>query len=392
LLYELLSGVTPFDSKTLREAGYGEIQRIIREVEPPKPSTRLNQSSDDLPRLAKLRHAEPKKLSTLLRGELDWIVMKSLEKDRTRRYETASDLAEDIERYLDNEPVRAAPPSRMYRFNKLVRRNKAAFSAAAVVAIALILGIIGTSWGMVRANAAVDRAEAMQDMLVRTTTVLGNPLAGAEEQDLIRQEMSEFAAVLAQTHGEEHPDVLRVRSLMVVSEWYQALVEMQQGNRQRAMRVRQNVADIYPKVQRALPADEALRFAIENARTQSVIFFTQDPSAKAEAYGPLINTLDQASRANDETTLGLLLEQTSHLYHAEHLSEADRALADYMKRRDAAAVSASRMLDYYHELVVEHVLTNATDSEVVARFMRDFYRADYFELYDPDSPEWFYGE
>ncbi|MCI0677309.1 MAG: serine/threonine protein kinase, partial [Phycisphaerales bacterium] len=115
LLYELLTGTTPFDSASLRAAAFAEIQRIIREVEPPKPSTRLSQSLDTLASVAAHRHTEPRKLGTIIRGELDWIVMKALEKDRTRRYESASGLAADVQRYLEDEPVQACPPSVGYR-------------------------------------------------------------------------------------------------------------------------------------------------------------------------------------------------------------------------------------------------------------------------------------
>jgi tetratricopeptide (TPR) repeat protein len=141
LLYELLTSQTPFDAKELLRAGLDEIRRTIREQEPPRPSTRLSTMlGADLTLIAKHRHAEPPKLIHLLRGDLDWIVMKALEKDRTRRYETANGLAMDIQRHLGNEPVAASPPSNLYRFQKIVRRNKLVFACAAIVMAALALG------------------------------------------------------------------------------------------------------------------------------------------------------------------------------------------------------------------------------------------------------------
>jgi Tfp pilus assembly protein PilF len=158
LLYELLTGTTPFSSKELRSAAYAEIQRIIREVEPPKPSTRLSSNTDTIASVAARRHTEPKrKLGTIVRGELDWIVMKALEKDRQRRYETANGLAMDIRRYLAGDAVLAAPPSAAYRFRKFVRRNRAQVAAAALIALALVLGMAGTAW---QAKAASDQAAA----------------------------------------------------------------------------------------------------------------------------------------------------------------------------------------------------------------------------------------
>ena len=131
LLYELLTGRPPFDPKTLLQAGLDEIRRIIREVEPVKPSTRLNTLADaDRDTTARQRGTAPAQLSLLLRGDLDWIVMKALEKNRNRRYETASGLALDIQRHLHNEPVFARPPTTAYRISRLIRRNRLVFTAA----------------------------------------------------------------------------------------------------------------------------------------------------------------------------------------------------------------------------------------------------------------------
>jgi serine/threonine protein kinase len=153
LLYELLTGTTPFEAKRLRQAAFEEVLRIIREEEPPKPSTRLS-STQELPSVAAMRGLEPSKLSGLVRGELDWIAMKCLEKDRNRRYETANELARDLERYLHNDPVQACPPSAGYRLRKFVRRNKGPVLVAATILLVLVGGIIGTTCGMLRARAA----------------------------------------------------------------------------------------------------------------------------------------------------------------------------------------------------------------------------------------------
>src|SRR5215510_13948919 len=123
LLYELLTGVTPLDEETLRQGALDEIRRMIRETDPPKPSTRLLTLGGRLAEVAKRRHAEPSALSHLIRGDLDWITMKALEKDRLRRYETVNGLAVDIERHLQNEPIAARPPSKFYRAHRWIRRN-----------------------------------------------------------------------------------------------------------------------------------------------------------------------------------------------------------------------------------------------------------------------------
>jgi len=159
LLYELLTGQTPFDPKRLLQSSLDEVRRTIREKEPVPPSTRLSTMlGADLTAIARNRNVEPPALIHLVRGDLDWIVMKALEKDRARRYETASGLAKDIERHLADEPIVARPPSGIYRFQKLVRRNKLAFAAAALMAAVLVTATAISLWQAVRANRQARRA------------------------------------------------------------------------------------------------------------------------------------------------------------------------------------------------------------------------------------------
>ncbi len=163
ILYELLTGTTPLESAQMKEAAYVEILRLIKEVEPPKPSTRLS-SSESLPSVAAQRNIDPKLLTRSITGDLDWVVMKALEKERTRRYSTANGLAEDIRRHLADEPVSAGPPSTSYRVHKFIRRNRAGVIAAAATTIALLLGVVGTTSGMLWAlseqREAVEAREA----------------------------------------------------------------------------------------------------------------------------------------------------------------------------------------------------------------------------------------
>jgi len=160
LLYELLTGTTPFTTKELRSVAQVEIQRIIREVDPPIPSTRISRNSDTIVSVAAKRQMEPRRLGTAIRGELDWIVMKAMEKDRQRRYETANGLAADIRRYLAGEAVVAAPASVSYRVRKFVKRHRVMVIAGSVVGAALVLGVVGTSVGLWEANRQRGLAEA----------------------------------------------------------------------------------------------------------------------------------------------------------------------------------------------------------------------------------------
>ena len=161
LLYELLTGTTPLDRQKFAQAAYDEVRRLIREEEPPKPSTRLS-SSESIASIAAQRHLEPAKLSKLLRGDLDWITMKALEKDRTRRYETANGLARDIQRYLNDEAVEACPPSTGYRLRKFAHRNRAGLTMAAVIALLLVSCLAVSTWQAVRATRAERIARAAQ--------------------------------------------------------------------------------------------------------------------------------------------------------------------------------------------------------------------------------------
>ena len=185
LLYELLTGRPPFEPERLRRAALDEICRIIREEEPVRPSARMTTlTSDELTETARCRMAYAPRLVGELRGDLDWLVMKALEKDRGRRYANATAMAEDIERYLQHEPVTARPPSALYRLQKLARRNRLACGAAVVVVAALVAGLTVSTWMFFREQQARQQAELrayLSDMnlAARMTAVRMGGLAGA---------------------------------------------------------------------------------------------------------------------------------------------------------------------------------------------------------------------
>jgi serine/threonine protein kinase/tetratricopeptide (TPR) repeat protein len=184
LLYELLAGSPPFSRKELETAGMLEMLRVIREQEPSKPSTKLS-SSNALPTLSANRGTEPAKLTKLVRGELDWIVMKALEKDRNRRYETPNGFAMDVQRYLADEPVQACPPSAGYRLRKFARRNKGPVLAASLVGLALVGGIVGTTLGLVRAKQERKDAIAARDSEAEQRRI-------ADEERAVAQAVNDF--------------------------------------------------------------------------------------------------------------------------------------------------------------------------------------------------------
>ena len=210
LLYELLTGETPFDRTRLRTAAFEEVLRIIREEEPPRPSVRLS-SCETLASVAANRQMEPHKLGTLVRGELDWIVMKALEKDRSRRYETANSFALDVKRYLDDEPVLACPPSAAYRFGKLARRNKSAMVVASLILFFVTLLGSGAGWavrdraareGAARHERQTREAEVAQEKATRQTLINERVTLALEEARKRHQEGRWWEALNAAKRAE----------------------------------------------------------------------------------------------------------------------------------------------------------------------------------------------
>jgi serine/threonine protein kinase len=209
LLYELLTGRTPFDRERFKQAAYEEIRRIIREEEPPKPSTRISTLGQAASTVATQRKSDPRRLSKLIRGELDWIVMKALEKDRTRRYETASGFAADLQRYLTDEPVLACPPSVGYRLGKVMRRHKTLLAAGAAFVALLVAGTTISVWQAALARAgwnAADQARAAEEAEATRARAAEQRAVAADQENrrtLARQYVARGTERLEQGHPTE---------------------------------------------------------------------------------------------------------------------------------------------------------------------------------------------
>src|SRR5262249_34159488 len=211
ILYELLTGVVPFSRKELEQAGLVEMLRVIKEIEPPRPSTKLSHSGA-LPSIAAQRQMEPRKLTALVRGELDWIVMKALEKNRGRRYETANGFALDVQRYLEGEPALAAPASRMYRLRKFVRRNRGPVAAAGLVLLTLLGGIAGTTYGLIRAEER--RVEAGKARAAESQRADGE--RKAKQEALAERDAKDKALIAEKQARDNHMAALRAMSDEVI--------------------------------------------------------------------------------------------------------------------------------------------------------------------------------
>ncbi len=190
LLYELLTGTTPLNMVRLRGTAFAAILLMIQEEEPPKPSTRLSESKETLPAMSAHAQTDPAKLAKVMRGELDWIVMRALEKNRNQRYETANGLARDIERYLNEEAVEACPPSASYRLRKFGRKHRAALSTAAALIALLVLGAAVSTWQAIRARQMEQQAMVERDHALEARTEAETARKGEAKEKSVAMAMA----------------------------------------------------------------------------------------------------------------------------------------------------------------------------------------------------------
>jgi serine/threonine protein kinase/tetratricopeptide (TPR) repeat protein len=246
LLYELLTGTTPLSLRETLQRGYEEMLRTIREEDPVRPSTRVSSLGETAAAVAKARHADTEHLSRSLRGDLDWIVLRCLEKDRTRRYETANGLAADVRRHLADEPVLAGPPTARYRLRKFVRRNRSQVVAAGALLALLVLGVVGTSLGMVRAQREADRAERELARATEIKQLIVGMLQGIRPDEARGADTELLEAILDDTAS-------RLAAGQVTDE----LV---------AAEMHALIGDVYSRISRLEEAQEHLSAALETRR------------------------------------------------------------------------------------------------------------------------------
>jgi serine/threonine protein kinase len=247
LLYELLTGSTPFDTGELLKSGLDEIRRVIREEEPVRPSTRLSKLGNaDLTTIAQQRKSEPPMLIRAVRGDLDWIVMKALEKDRTRRYETANGLALDVQRFLGNEVISARPPSKLYKLQKTVLRNKLLFTGIGVIAVLLVVSLIIVSASLAKERESKRAAVAASAKSQQVTTFLKDMLNGAgpiaakgRDRTMLTEILDQTAFRLGTELSNQPEDEAELRSL--IGKLYEEMGEAGKGEAmaRRALAIRQ---------------------------------------------------------------------------------------------------------------------------------------------------------
>jgi serine/threonine protein kinase/tetratricopeptide (TPR) repeat protein len=279
VLYELLVGASPFDPGSLRSGTLAEIQRRIREQQPPAPSTRLSRFGEDATDVAERRRLDASGLRRRLKGDLDWITMKAMEKERSRRYASASELAADIERHLINEPVLAGPPSTVYRLGKFVRRNKAVVAGVTVAFAALAVGTGVATWQATRARAEAHRAIAIKDFLANTIGAADFIVAGRRLE--VADVLDEAAEGLQETFAGEPQVEAEVRHLLGLSyfsmsefekslEQLRAALEMRRQilgeNHRDTLETAHRLGDILVSMWQHGEAEEILRDVVERRR------------------------------------------------------------------------------------------------------------------------------
>ncbi len=248
VLYELLAGALPFDARQMRKAGYDAIRRLIIEQDPPRPSTRLSTLGEHATAVAQARGTAPARLRGELRGDLDWITMKALEKDRSRRYETANGLAADIRRHLQNEPVTAGPPSRGYRLRKLVRRNRGVFTALAVIAVVMVAATIVSAAMYAREQRASRLARREATRAAQVSRFMGEMLTGVGPHVARGRDTELLRAILADTEKRlsaelaDEPDVEAALRLQLshtyrqMNDWEAAAAQLERVKQLQAAR------------------------------------------------------------------------------------------------------------------------------------------------------------
>jgi serine/threonine protein kinase len=278
LLYELLTGSTPLEKRTLKEVAWQELVRLIKDVEPPKPSTRLS-TSGSLPSVAAQRKGEPAKLSRLVRGELDWIVMKALEKDRGRRYETANGLARDVQRYLADEAVEACPPSVGYRLRKFTRKHRGSLTTAAALVALLVAGAAVCAWQALRAM----RAEAAA--IVARDAEIAERQAAQEQRDRAADAEGQAQASAAQARAEEQKATRSAAEAEAVLRFLQDKVlaaarpEGQEGGQGRDVTIRAALDAAEPAIAAAFADQPAMEAAIRHTLGRTYRFLGEPASA-----------------------------------------------------------------------------------------------------------------
>jgi eukaryotic-like serine/threonine-protein kinase len=411
ILYELLAGSPPIEANQFKRGAILEMLRMVREVEPPRPSTKVS-TALALPSIAASRDIEPAHLKQALKGDLDWIVMKALEKDRARRYETANGFAADVLRHLAYEPVVAAPPSRAYRLRKFVRKHRGGVAAAGVVMLALLAGMAGTTWGLIRESRANAELAGANAELARANTDVNRSRAAVQARyDLAVDAIKTFHTGVSEDFllKEEKFKNLRDRLLESASDFYGKLGALlkdaaDRPSRRALLRADYEVADLTNTVgrkeaaleahRRVLEAQEAMAAApgadaetkTEVGRSLTAIATLLEGIGKTDeavaTYGKAAQLLDAqvgpdraaapllTALADCRSRLGYLLYSTGHADQGLLVLRQARTDQEALVEAGRAAKEASRDLASTINRIGNLLLTTGRSSEALVEYRK----------------------
>ena len=412
LLYELLTGATPLDPERLRSAGLAEMQRVIREGETPRPSTRLS-TIGGLDAVAASRRIDPRRLALQLRGELDWILLKTLEKDRARRYDTVAALGEDLRRYLENEPVQAGPPTLIYRVRKFVRRNRVPMFAGAGLATMLLVGLAGTSIGLMQATNAERRRSAEATWANRVASLQATPFLSPRMREAYLTEWESRLGNLRETLPSDHPDMVRQQGLIAVWGWDAYVgdevkatitrnIELEIANAKvtyldfglesdieaptsiftplpapllsreasdQAQRWGVRLVQACLQARKHLDESDPLWIALLNDLIQWQLISDASVSDLASSYEMLARACDAAHGESSTSSLGALCAWAAELAEAGGYSQGLSVLEEYVRRRRGAPIAPTRE-HYVQQRRLIVAFADHNESDLFGEFVR----------------------
>jgi non-specific serine/threonine protein kinase/serine/threonine-protein kinase len=360
LLYELLTGSLPFEPRTLRQAGIAEIQRIIREVDPPRPSTRLTGEGTAGEEAARLRHTRLEALAKELRSELEWIPLKAMRKERDRRYRTPSELADDIRNYFEGKPLIAGPESGGYRAKKFLRRHRGPVTAGAAVLVALVGGVVGTSVGMVRANTAAARERLAREGEALERTRAQAALAQAEEA-MAKEKAAREREAQERAHAQTASEFLSTMFASIDPERAQG----------RDVTVREVIDDAASKVGEKFRDEPVVEASLRETLGETYYGLARYAEAREQLTRSLALRKKELGERHKETLTTLHNLGATLLAQGEY-TEAVRTLGEAMAgRRATLGVTASDTLESRSLLAFAHQLSG--DSEGALKEYRETY-------------------
>lgn len=356
LLYEMLTGRTPLDPQKLNSAALGELQRMISEDEPPKPSVLVSSAIGDFAAIAQARAVDPSRLGNSLSGDLDWIVLKALEKDRSRRYSGASQFAADINRYLNDETVEATPPSRLYQLRKFSRRNRGLLATAASLLLMLVIGLIGTSiaaaWAVREKRAAIEArllAEQSANSARRAALLAGaSPMLPEPDARSLAESWNAEVEALKRKAGETHPETVKLQSQY--ASWFATwLTQHQKWGEAKTL-----VDEAYHLAKQNTALNDPAFMSLCNLKYRIDIATDTDAKQSADTFTDLIASMT-AIHGKDKAAV-LLPEYAGALATAGRNKEASAAIQQFVAFRARQSTPLTALDNTRIDIAIERLM------------------------------------